>query len=226
VYPGTAWDELIDAADEVEIIAIINPNSGPLSSVDSNYATYMTKFETAGIKMIGYVHTSFGTRAIADVQTDIDTWASTYPLITGIFLDEAASDSSEISYYTQVYQYVMSKTGYDQSIMNPGVEPDPGYLSISTSIVIFENFGSDLPTTTFSSTITCAPNESEKVGYKYKFSAIAHTTAVADMESYLSIMSNDGIGLVYVTDGLSGCCTYNALVSYFSTEASTLSSLN
>jgi hypothetical protein len=34
------------------------------------------------------------------------------------------------------------------------------------------------------------------------------------------------MGLVYVTDGASGCCTYNTLASYFSSEASAVAALN
>jgi len=226
VYPGSAWDELVAAASQVNIVAIINPNSGPLSTVDSTYSTYMTKFANAGIEMVGYVHTTYGQRAISDVQADIDTWASQYPLIKGIFLDEASDSSSEISYYTQVYQYVMSKSGYVHAILNPGVQPDSGYLAISTSIVVYENYGSSLASTTFSSWVTCAPSAAAKAGYKYKFSGIAHTTAAGSEAAYLQSFINMGMGMVYVTDGAGGCCTYNTLVSYFAQEAASLQSMN
>lgn len=226
VYPGAAWDQLVAAASQVKIVAIINPNSGPLSTVDSSYSTYMTKLANAGIEMVGYVHTTYGQRAIADVKADIDTWASKYPLIKGIFLDEASDSASEISYYTQVYQYVMSKSGYVHSILNPGVQPDAGYVAISTNIVVFENYGSSLASTTLASWVTCAPSAAAKAGYKYKFSGIAHTTAAGNEAAYVQAMINKGMGMVYVTDGAGGCCTYNSLVSYFAQEAASVASLN
>jgi hypothetical protein len=52
-----------------EIIAIINPNSGPDSAgPDSSYTTYMKKLTAAGVDMVGYVHTSYGARAVSDVN--------------------------------------------------------------------------------------------------------------------------------------------------------------
>jgi hypothetical protein len=226
VYPGAAWDQLVAAASQVKIVAIINPNSGPLSTVDSSYSTYMTKLQNAGIEMVGYVHTTYGQRSINDVKADIDTWASKYPLIKGIFLDEASNSASDIAYYTQVYQYVMSKSGYVHSILNPGVQPDSGYVAIATNIVVFENYGSDLASTSFASWVTCAPSAAAKSGYKYKFSGIAHTTASGSQASIAQALINKGMGMIYVTDGAGGCCTYNTLVSYFAQEASTLKSLN
>jgi len=226
VYPGAAWDQLIAAASQVNIIAIINPNSGPIATVDSSYATYMTKLQNAGIEMVGYVHTTYGDRAIADVKADIDTWATKYPLIHGIFLDEASTAASELTYYTQVYQYVMGKSGYVHSILNPGLQPDAGYLDISTNIMVYEDTAAGLASTTFASWVTCAPSASEKAGYKYRFSGIAHTATSSNAASYLAKMQNMGIGLVYVTDGVAGCCTYNSLVSYFASEAASVQSLN
>jgi len=226
VYPGAAWDSLVDAASQVKIIAIINPNSGPLPTVDSTYSTYMTKLHDAGIEIVGYVHTTYGARSISDVQADINTYATSYPLVTGIFFDEAANDASELSYYTQAYEFAMSKPGYDQVILNPGVQPDQGYLSISTSIVIFENYASSLAGTNFDSWVTCAPSAAEKAGYKYRFTGIAHTAAAGTQASVLSSLADKGMGLVYVTDGEGGCCTYNELVSYFSAEASSVQALN
>jgi hypothetical protein len=65
--------------------------------------------------------------------------------------------------------------------------------------VIYENYASSLSGTTFDSWVTCAPSASAKAGYKYKFSGIAHTAALADMPTLISEFSSLGIGQVYVT---------------------------
>jgi hypothetical protein len=225
VYPGAAWDALITAASSVKIIAIINPNSGPLPSVDSAYSTYMTKLQQAGIEIIGYVHTSYGARATSAVEADIDLYASNYPLVTGIFFDEASPAASEIPYYTEIYQHSMSK-GYTAVILNPGTQPDQGYFAISTSIVIFEEAGASFAQNSYSSWVTCAPSSAAKPGYKYHFSGIAHSTSEAGAQAVLAAFNSKGVGLVYVTDGAAGCCTYNNLVSYFAQEASMVQALN
>jgi len=226
-YPGASWDNVVNGASKVPTIAIINPNSGPSASgPDSAYNTYMTKLKNAGVEMVGYVYTSYGARSISDVQKDIDLYATKYPGVTGIFFDEASDATSQISFYTQAYNYVMSKSGYKHSILNPGVQPAQGYTSISSSIVVFEEAGSKLSSISFASWVTCAPSSAQKAGYKYKFAGIAHSTAAGSASSVLNAMKSKGIGLVYVTDGAAGCCTYNELVSYYATEASNIATLN
>jgi len=227
VYPGSDWDTVATAAKSgVKIIAIINPNSGPdASGPDSSYVSYMAKLTAAGVDMVGYVHTSYGARSTSDVNADIDAYASKYPGLKGIFLDEGSPSASDIPYYTTVYNHIISKAGYANTIINPGTQPDAGYMAISTNIVIFEDEGSSL-SDNFSTWVTCAPTAAEKSGYKYRFSGIAHSTASNGMSSILNTMANSGMGLVYVTDGAAGCCTYNELTSYFASEASSVAAMN
>jgi len=171
--------------------------------------------------MIGYVHTSYGDRALADVQADVDTWANNYPNLSGIFFDEAYNLASGVPYYTTLYNYVISK-GYTQVILNPGVQPDPLYIPISTSIVVFEGYGSSYPTAPFSSWVQCAPTQAQKANYKYHFATILNDASSGTVSSLLSKMQTNGMGLVYLTDGYD----YNSLSSYFTTEISTIASMN
>jgi len=226
VYPGAGWDALIAVASKVKIIAIINPNSGPLATVDSTYASYMTKMKNAGIEMVGYVYTSYGARALSSVQADINTYATKYPLVTGIFLDEGANDASMLTFYTSVYNTIVALPGFVHVILNPGVQPDQGYLAITTNIVIYENYATSLASTSYSNWITCATTSAQKSGYKYKFSGIVHTAAASSQASYISTLHNMGMGLVYITDGVGGCCTYNTLVSYLTAEVASIQALN
>jgi hypothetical protein len=225
VYPGSSWDQIVTAASKIDIIAIINPNSGPGSSASSTYVTYMNRLDAAGVEQIGYVYTSYGDRAISAVKADIDTYKNKFPHINGIFFDEASNSASDISYYRELYNYVLSK-GFTHSILNPGVVPAQGYVDISTNIVVFEDYGSSVNSKSYSSFVKCAPSASQKAGYKYKFSGIAHTTSTSNFASYIERFQNSGMGLVYVTDGAGGCCTYNNMVSYFSAEVSSIQSMN
>jgi hypothetical protein len=217
---------MVTAANSgLQIIAIINPNSGPIATgPDSSYTTYMTKLKNAGVVMVGYVHTSYGTRDIATVESEIDTYVRLYPGIVGIFLDEASADASEISYYTSVYSHIMSK-GLVHSILNPGTQPDQGYVAISTNIVIFESDAASY-NSNFASWVACAPTAAEKSGYKYHYSGIAYAASSSQMTSLVSEFSAAGMGLVYVTDGTLGGGTYNALPSYFTSETSAVDALN
>jgi hypothetical protein len=227
VYPGAQWDQLITAANSgVEIIAIINPNSGPGTKADSAYITYMKKLTAAGIDMIGYVHTTYGDRAFADVQRDIDIYASQFPGLKGIFIDEASATAGDLAYYTRVYQAITAKSGYTNVILNPGTIPVQGYLTISTNIVIFENPGANFARTTFPSWVKCASSAAQKVDYTYRFGAIAYATSTSAMPALLRAMRNQGIGLVYATDGAAGGATYNKLPAYMVQQANAVADIN
>lgn len=227
VYPGAAWDQLLAvAATGVKIIAVINPNSGPLpTGPDAAYTAYMKKFAAAGIDMVGYVHTLWGARDINTVVGEINMWATKYSGVNGIFFDEGATDASQIPYYRTAYNAVMSK-GWAHSIVNPGAQPDSGYLAISTNIIIFENYATELGSMAYSSWVKCAPNAAAKSGYKYKFTSIVHTAQLSDMPWLIDTAHSQGSGIVYITDGLGGCCTYNELTNYFPQEGSRVKQVN
>ena len=60
-YPGQYWTQLGDAAPTVGL-AVANPNSGPGSALNTDYATAISNARHAGVKVIGYVDTGyFGT---------------------------------------------------------------------------------------------------------------------------------------------------------------------
>jgi hypothetical protein len=227
VYPGASWDSVAAGGLKVPTVAIVNPASGPTAKPDSSYTSYMGKLKNNNVEMVGYVYTSWGARAISDVKRDIDTYVNSWPGINGIFFDEGSAEAKDIPFYRELYSYVTGK-GYKHVILNPGVQPDAGYAAISTNIVIFEDYGNKFTTTkTYPSWVTCAPNASAKAGYKYKFSGIAHTvSANAASTDVIKNMEKSGIGMVYVTDGAGGCCTYNNLVSYYSSQASSIQSIN
>jgi len=217
VYPGAAWDAVAAGASSVSTLAIINPNSGPASSPDSNYVTYMQKLNDAGVEMVGYVYTGYGTRDISAVQADINTYATQYPLLKGIFLDEGAADVSMVSYYQTLYDYILSMPGWTHDIINPGMIPDVSYLAASTQIVSFENYGTEVATATVPSFATCSNKD--------QFVAIVHTVTADSMSSIIdSLISLDYLGYIYVTDGVGGCCTYNTLTSYYASMVSYIAS--
>ena len=78
-----------------------------------NYASCIPELKNAGSSstVLGYVRTNYGNQAIADVQADIDTyatWPTTYRP-TGIFFDEASNDAAHVSQYASYASYARSK---------------------------------------------------------------------------------------------------------------------
>jgi len=212
-YPGASWDSVAAGAASTQTVAIINPNSGPGTGPDSSYNTYMAKLHAAGVEMIGYVHTSYGARAIADVKADIDQYAAEFPLLVGIFLDEAAATADQVPYYTQLYTYIMNLPGYKYDVINPGTVPTQGYLAASTQIVSFEDTAAKFAASADPSFASCSNKD--------HFSVIAYAaSSTATMQSTLATAKSKGYyGWVYVTDGAAGGSTYNNLASYYVAQA-------
>lgn len=119
---------------------IFNPDSGP-GVLNAAYTAAIATAHTAGVSVLGYVHSTYGARLIADVETDVTTWYSLYPTIDGIFVDETFADSAHLSYYTTLYNFIKAAhSGHNTVLLNPGVVPsDQGFASIADTICIFEN---------------------------------------------------------------------------------------
>jgi hypothetical protein len=218
-YPGASWDTVAAGAKTVKTVAIINPNSGPGSGPDSTYVTYMNKLNAAGVDMIGYVHTSYGTRSISEVKAEIDIYASEFPLVKGIFLDEAGATASVLSYYQQLYTYIMGMPGWKYDVINPGAVPTSGYTSAATQIVSFEDIYSKFASSANPSGATC--------NNKDQYSVITYGASSSAMQSAIATARSKGYyGWVYVTDGAAGGSTYNSLASYYASMVSYVASTN
>src|SRR5262249_54233435 len=65
-----AWTAIIAAKKNhptVDVVAIVNPDSGPGAAKDASYTDGIAALLGAGIRVIGYVHSSYTVRLIGDV---------------------------------------------------------------------------------------------------------------------------------------------------------------
>ena len=151
-YPSATsdWNALTASAiahPSVAITAIMNPNNGIFSSADANFTRATTQFVEAGGTVLGYVYTRYGkgSRSIADIKANIDKYLQFYgrERISGIFLDEMASETSKLDFYREIYRYIK---GIDPSLRvvgNPGLIPTAGYAGIADTLVSFEGTAAD-----------------------------------------------------------------------------------
>ena len=132
------WDEMTAAAGQVGITAIMNPDSGPGSSVNSDYTTAVDVLRAAGGKVVGYVHTSYGVRPQTEVLSEVASYASFYN-IDGIFLDEMSNQSGGLAYYQSLYSNIKSTNPGYRIFGNPGTNTLESYLTAADVLVTFEN---------------------------------------------------------------------------------------
>lgn len=134
--PGAFWTQLNAAAPTVGL-AVINPNSGPGNGVNYDYVNQVQQSRARGLTVLGYVHTSYGTRLAADVKREIDQYYAWYG-VDGIFFDEASTDCALQPYYLDLNTYVKAKGGVARTALNPGTQTNECYMAAADIVVTFE----------------------------------------------------------------------------------------
>ena len=124
----------------VPVLAVVNPANGPGTAPSAAYTAGIARLTAAGVKVIGYVHTLWGARPAAELQTEMGEWQSWYPGVSGIFFDEMANAAGQESYYSALTAYAKGR-GLGFTIGNPGADSSPTYVGTEDVILIYENSG-------------------------------------------------------------------------------------
>mgnify|MGYP006142196155 CR=1 FL=1 len=76
----------------------------------------------------------------AAVKANIDAYFALYGrnLISGIFLDEMASDTRQLEFYREIYNYIKGKDASLRVLGNPGMIPAEAFSSVADQLVTFE----------------------------------------------------------------------------------------
>ena len=211
-YPGNAWNSIIQAKasnPSVPIVAVVNPDNGPGASSNPSYATWITKLQSAGVVVLGYVYTSYAARSIASVESDMRNYKAWYG-VQGIFFDEMSNVLGKQGYYSTLNAYATS-LGQTFTVGNPGGPVPSAYVGSVSTIIIYENAGApSLPTL---STSVMGMSKADFAFVAYDESGLS-ASYVTSSSSYVSYM--------YLTNATLPN-PYSALPSYFSSLVSDLS---
>jgi Spherulation-specific family 4/Secretion system C-terminal sorting domain len=206
------WDLLAEESAKYpgHIYAIANVYNGPGAQYEASYSIVINEMHKDSGKVIGYIHTSYGTRAINDVEADIDHWYSFYPSLDGIFIDEQANTSGKESYYSELYTYIKQKDSTALVVTNPGTNTLESYLfyngkRIADVICIFES------NTGFDSWIRSS--WCSKYGSK-NFYVLPYSTSSNQFVGRVNRAISSNVGWIYCTsDG--GSNPWDTLPEYF-----------
>jgi hypothetical protein len=179
------WDKALASRPA---LTLINPGSGPGTAQSSTYVGLVAKAKAAGAKVLGYVYTDYGARALADVKADIDKHIAWYG-VDGIFLDETSNVAAAVPYYVDLSAYLRGKGR--MVVLNPGTKTIEEYAGLADYIM---NAETDVPRYVAR---TAATWESK---YPGKFWHCVHTCSAADMPMVVHLAKARGAGLLYVTD--------------------------
>ncbi|KKY15753.1 putative cell surface spherulin 4-like protein [Phaeomoniella chlamydospora] len=199
-------DDAVASAPDVQFNIIINPASGPGSTVypDSNYIAGVAKLNSySNTKLLGYVPTTYARRSQSSVLSDIDRYAkwSTYKAadihMDGIFFDETPSTytSAAASYMSTISARVKSSLGSANNyiVFNPGVVVDSRYYNYANLVVAWENYAKYFST---SSSISAIPK-----AVRAKTAVILHhfTGTTTTQKTIINNIVNQGVKGVYIT---------------------------
>ncbi|MFK0174122.1 spherulation-specific family 4 protein [Streptomyces sp. NPDC090306] len=151
--PG-AWHRLITAADRTYGV-VLNPASGPGTFPDPAFAAAADALRAAGTLLLGYVDTDYGTRDADRVLADVELHREWYG-VDGCFLDQVTSTSQDLPACRRLVRRIR-RTGARAVVLNPGVQPAPGYTRLADLTVTFEG-----PWSTYVSSFTRPPRTAKE----------------------------------------------------------------
>ncbi len=209
-YAGPTWDAAVSGPASVKRTLILNPSSGPGSQQDPAYVDTVARARAAGARVVGYVHTSYGTRPLDVVADEVARYHSWYGVVD-IFFDEVSSSVADLTYYQTLSDRVRSAGG--RTLLNPGTHPDEGYMAVGDEVVTFEGtYDTYRRATVPAWTAGYAPS---------RFTHLVYATTKRQLSSALDLSARRRAGNVYVTnDG--GVNPWDTLPSYWQSELSAL----
>jgi hypothetical protein len=205
---GSVWSNVVNANFYNNIDVIINPRDGVGRSQSAIYTKGVKQLRAGKVGIYGYVYTSWGTRPLKTVKAEIDKWQLWYN-VDGIFLDEASESTSNLFYYSDLWNYIAAKGM--RVILNPGANTDETYTIVSDSIVIYEN----IPSHILSVSLWAADYPSSK------FAALQFGSSVQQMRDFVAFAKANNIGYIYVTNDIPPN-PWNKLPPYLAEEAALL----
>jgi hypothetical protein len=209
--PSGYWGQFFSAVPTAGL-GVINPGSGPGASPSTSYQNLMSK-KPNGVKIIGYVYSDYGSRALSSVQADIDKYYLWYPTVDGIFVDEANNNSCtvELNYYRSLYNYIKGKSASATVVLNPGAATLECYVNSSDILITFE---SDFASYSGS----WSSGHAWEANYPTsRFWHLVHGTSSGNMATALNLSRQRRAGWVYVTDDVM-INPWDTLASYWSAE--------
>jgi Spherulation-specific family 4 len=192
-----SWGRLAQPGQSREgSVAVMNPSSGPGTAVVSDYTGAVNHGRNCGHRVIGYTHTSYAARAIADVEAEIDDYYAWYD-VDGIFVDEMSNASTDSAYYHSLWTYIGAKPGKHLTVGNPGAaaatdwQVKAGSTQACDIVCMFED--------TAANYLAWSP-PSWTSGYPADtFAHLVHTCASANLAAVIA-RSQGKAGYRYVTD--------------------------
>jgi hypothetical protein len=208
-YSSSIWAQATHTKPAPSVM-LLNVDNGVGTAPLSHFQALVQQAHAVGITVLGYSSTTYGQRPISSVETEVREYKSWYG-VNGIFLDLTQGTPGEFSYYQTLTNFIRSTIPHGVVWLNPGVYPDPKFMSIANVVMVFEGPYSAYLSAQIPSWISqYSPSQ---------FAHVIYQTPRSDLARVLSLSRQRRAGHLFVTD-LSGAGNpYGALPSYWPREA-------
>ncbi len=223
VSPTSAeWNRWASPGSQAVGIMILNRNNGDDVSVDSATAAAIRKTRNSGILVLGYIHTGYAHRDLAEIRARIDGVYAAYG-VDGIFLDETPVDCGAIgpmeitnlAYYQELSKFIRTKPGRDLVVLNPGATPATDcWMSATDVLVTFEQATLER----YRNTNVDAP-WTRSYGSERFLNLIYGVSSDSDMKAVIALAKQRRVGWLYVTDDGPDGNPWDNPATYLASEA-------
>jgi hypothetical protein len=200
---GADWAELTAAAAGISAV-VLNIDSGPGVRPEPELLAASVLAAAAGIPVLGYVDSGYGSRSLREVTVDMGRYRSWYP-VSGYFLDQASSSGRYLGYYGDVVAAGRALGG-ERIVLNPGTYPDPRYAGVADALVTFEGDWADYQDAYVPPWARELPAEA--------FWHLVYGSPQDSLAAVLNRATATNAGTVYVTDRR-GANPWDGLPTYF-----------
>ncbi|MCC6790858.1 MAG: discoidin domain-containing protein, partial [Thermomicrobiales bacterium] len=204
-YPPTGlWDPLVDQGSGVSFI-VLNPNSGVDTKHEWRYDAPLAKARAAGIRIIGYIQTDYGTRPASEVIAEMDRYREWYG-VTSYFLDEADTEPESLALYKEMTDHVHAMGGI--AVLNFGFRPHPGYMAVADILIVFEDAATVYASYQLPAWIDDYPS--------HRFAQMIYGVTEENIDWVMTKARESNAGYIWITDDhISSGSPYNTLPSYW-----------
>lgn len=210
--PGSeVWEGFVTGAEATGGFVVLNPDSGPGSVLDADWLAAVEAARARGVRVLGYVPTTLGTRDAESVDGDVNQYTTWYD-VDGIWFDEVPADCGSLApwYAERARAADALVSGGDAFVvLNPGKISCEDYLEAADVLVVAYD---RLPQITD----FVAPTWMAGHG-RERFMFVAYDAPGSDLGQTLKFVHDAGIGWTVVTDDRPRD-PFDALPTYWESE--------
>jgi hypothetical protein len=136
-FPPQFWNR-IPVNGHYPAVIVLDPDNGPGTKYIPQIRAAVRHVRREGSRVLGYIDTAYSRRSLTLVEKAVHDYRQWYG-INGMFLDQTPNHgTAQIGYYRALDRYIRSIIPHPSIWINPGVYPDPAYLSVANVIMTFE----------------------------------------------------------------------------------------